>query len=292
MIVARLKGGIGNQLFIYSYGLYLSNKLNRKLYFDKSPYYNLFSNSYNEFCKKYNIKFEIDRFYKLKFLPNIFSKLFYNSAKLNSNISGSSFLPRIYNDDIINQPLLTTQKFILLNGYYIKKDYAIQIREDLILNNINLTNESNKFLNNILKNESVSLHIRGKQYIEDKNIKSTYALVSKDYYANAIKFFKEKLNNPIFYIFTNDLVYAKRLLNSESGLNYIATDGPDFEHFYLMSKCKHNIIMNSTFSWWAAFLNSNKYKIIVSPKTWSGERIINPYYDYLNLDGWNLIENV
>lgn len=291
MIISRLKGGLGNQFFIYAYSIYLAKTLNRNLFFDVSSYYNLLNKRYNKFCLRYGIKYELNQFFKFKVLPNSSSKLYYNFAKLNTKHFKNIWLSVLYDDKNENDALNSKYPIIYLNGYYIKKDYAIFLQNTLKLNELILSKENSDYLNKIENSQSVSIHIRGQQYIYDKNIKSTYASISLEYYKKAIITIKETVINPIFYVFTNDIKYAKELLDNESDTIFLATSGPDYEHFYLMSKCKHNIIINSTFSWWAAFLNENFGKKIIAPKKWSGEIVLNKHYDYLNLDDWTIIEN-
>ncbi len=291
MIISRLKGGLGNQFFIYAYSIYVAKTLDRKLFFDNSSYFNLLNKRYNKFCLKFGIKYEINNFFDFKILPDFLSKIYYNLAKLNTRHLKNTMLPFQYDDKSDNDAVNSKYPVIILNGYYIKKDYAIILQNELKLNDLFLSKENTEYLNKIENSESVSIHIRGQQYIYDKNIKSNYASVSLDYYRKAIIAIKETVVNPIFYVFTNDIKYAKELLDIESEIIFLETRGPDYEHFYLMSKCKHNIIINSTFSWWAAYLNQNLNKKIVSPKKWSGEIEINKHYDDLNLDVWNKIEN-
>lgn len=114
---------------------------------------------------------------------------------------------------------------------------------------------------------SVSLHIRRGDYAEfGMNI------LEKDYYSDAVKKITQNVKNPFFYIFSDDQQVAKeiaeylkipyQIINNNQGQE-------SYKDIYLMSHCHHNIIANSSFSWWAAWLNTNYDKIVISPKTWS-----------------------
>lgn len=76
----------------------------------------------------------------------------------------------------------------------------------------------------------------------------------------------EKTQNPVFFIFSNEIDWAKKNLKINYPVIFIDNNGPDFEHLFLMGKCKHNIITSSTFGWWGAWLNNNPSKIVIAPK--------------------------
>ena len=117
----------------------------------------------------------------------------------------------------------------------------------------------------ILNTHSVSLHIRGGDYLADP----IRQVCNYEYYLNAIKKIKYFNSKAIFYIFSDDSNYAKNIL-SKLDIKYRLVDNNfnNAVNLYLMSHCKDNIIANSSFSWWAAYLNNNKNKKIISPKKW------------------------
>lgn len=134
-------------------------------------------------------------------------------------------------------------------------------------------------LDEIEKSNSVAMHIRRGDYLE---LSDTYGgICTEKYYVNAIKQFEDM--DCKFYIFSNDYEYAKV---HYSGDRFVIVK--PFEQFpeanmdlVLMSKCKHNIIANSTFSWWAAWLNSNRSKIVIAPEKW-----INKPTKDIHCSGW------
>ena len=82
---------------------------------------------------------------------------------------------------------------------------------------------------------------------------------------------KDKVGNCKFIFFSNDMEWVKRNYNIENAIYVNSTlfdNYQDWYDMYLMSMCKHNIIANSTFSWWGAWLNSNKEKIVIAPNKW------------------------
>lgn len=122
----------------------------------------------------------------------------------------------------------------------------------------------------LLQGNVVSIHIRGGDYITSKKDNALFGnICTSNYYKNAIEHIKNSLKDPIFLIFTNDKDYAVQLLNGESFQIVDWNNGKEsFRDMYLMSLCKHNIIANSSFSWWGAWLNQNDSKIVIAPNRW------------------------
>ena len=116
----------------------------------------------------------------------------------------------------------------------------------------------------------VSLHIRRGDYITNRNVRKIMAICGKNYYSEAVKYVTSKLDNPYIFIFTNDEKWVRDNLffdvpNIVISNNY---NFSDIQEMVLMSYCNHNIIANSTFSWWGAWLNTHEDKIVVAPKKW------------------------
>jgi hypothetical protein len=149
-------------------------------------------------------------------------------------------------------------------------DIQDKIRTDFQFNKI--TDEVN--LNHIQKIQdcnSVSLHIRRGDYISIQKNASKFIALDIQYYENAIKKISSLISNPIFFVFSDDVDWVKQNLKSEFETHYISnnnTKTTSYIDMQLMSMCQHNIIANSTFSWWAAWLNSNTNKIVISPSKW------------------------
>ncbi len=124
----------------------------------------------------------------------------------------------------------------------------------------------------IQSGNSVAVHIRRGDFMNPDHIDSRLVIDSMDYYSKAIMTIKEKVDNPVFYIFSDDIEWAK---SNFRGNNYRIVshnkDSDSFYDMYLMSICKHFIIANSAFSWWAAWLAHNKNKVVIMPKPWIKE---------------------
>jgi hypothetical protein len=129
--------------------------------------------------------------------------------------------------------------------------------------------EKNKKLYNIIKNSnSVCITIRRGDFVTNPEFKKVHFICDEEYFQNAIKIIKEKINDPTFIVFSDDVDWVKK--NMGFGEPTFYEDGTDqiFEKLRLMYSCKHFIISNSTFSWWAQYLSRNEEKVVVAPKKW------------------------
>ncbi len=142
------------------------------------------------------------------------------------------------------------------------------IRKELSLKETGISNDI-ELVSKIIHSESVSIHIRRGDYIRNLSAMDVHSLCSKDYYIKSIQHITALLNKDLhFYLFTDDAAWVQREMNWP--INYTLIENKStIEDFYLMSLCKHNIIANSTFSWWAAWLNKNENKSIFVPKQWT-----------------------
>lgn len=143
----------------------------------------------------------------------------------------------------------------------------------------------------------VSIHFRIGDY---KNIQDSHPLLSNQYYINSLgqiikKTGDEKLNVLVFFEEVDKKqvdIKIKILKRKFNTINFIKinTDIQDWEQLLIMSNCKHNIIANSSFSWWGAYLNANKHKIVMYPDTWFGKKLNHDTSDLCH-PSWNVISN-
>lgn len=172
-----------------------------------------------------------------------------------------------------------------LTGYWQSEKYfssfADQIRSDFTFREP--MNELNAIaVEKILSVNSVSLHVRRGDYIANKNANSTHGLCSIEYYMNSINYISENIQNPKFFIFSDDIEWARENLKINNPCDYIDFNNgsESYNDMRLMSLCRHHIIANSSFSWWGAWLNPSSTKLVVAPSPW----FANP-----NLDAGDLI---
>lgn len=264
MIIVKILGGLGNQLFQYSAARALSLKTGQKLYLDIESLLGHKERPYelNIFDVQGKILNKVDLF---NFPLSILS---YPLIKLKKH-------PNYYleKEFTYNSEVLKIKNSIYLDGYFQSQKYFIeaegQIRKDLQFKD-KLSENEQQYFEKIVKNSAVSLHIRRGDYITNLNANNLMQNLVLDYYKNAISFIESKVKNPVFFIFSDDLDWVKSNLSINTEHYFVSgNSGKDsFRDMRLMSLCKHNIIANSSFSWWGAWLNNNPEKIVIAPQTW------------------------
>lgn len=271
MIIIQLSGGLGNQMF--QYALYQQLKKNgRQVKIDTVTEYqgencrNIqlpFFNTEYEIATKKEINTMTDSF--LSPIHRIRRKLF--GRKRNAyHEEGHLLNKEIFHFDTMylegcwqSEKYFTGVKDKLLSTLTLKEEYR--------------TESEKSYLERITQTESVSIHIRRGDYL-NKEVKDLYGnICTEDYYRQAVNLIKEKRPQAEFFVFTNDVDWAKEYFKDK---NMTVVDCSREENGYLdmdlMSQCKHNIIANSSFSWWASYLNTNSDKIVIAPKIWLNGR--------------------
>ena len=117
---------------------------------------------------------------------------------------------------------------------------------------------------------AVSIHIRRGDYVSDADANNLMGILPMGYYDRAVNYINERVKNPSYYIFSDDLEWTKDHLKVDAPLTFVDLENGsrDYIELDIMRKCRHNIIANSSFSWWAAFLNQHPDKIVVAPARW------------------------
>jgi hypothetical protein len=267
MIILNLKGGLGNQMFEYSLGRQLSIKNNCPLKFDVSGF--PFDHQRDYSLSYFNINNEIattDEIKKFKYPYGLGSKIW---RKFKFKIL------RIHNIGYEPQNIPSGDNFYL-DGYWQSFKYFENIRDILIKDfslKISLEETHPELLEKVSSVNSVSLAVRRTDYLLPENLKGL-GICSANYYQKALKFIEEKVDNPEFFVICDDLDWVKNNINfGNHQVTYISdlrqnNSIQDYQELILMSKCQHNIIANSSFSWWPAWLNANPNKLVIAPDKW------------------------
>lgn len=269
MIITNIYGGLGNQMFQYAIGRNLSMQKKTSLIIDKSLFkkYELRDFLLDKFNIKYlngKTSFTHRVIITNKYLRKLFSFLNkFSFFQLNIFFEREEF---VYNKEV------ETTKNIYFYGYWQSLEYFKDIRSQLIKD---FTLKQELDFNNLkIKEEisncnSVSLHVRRGDYMKMKDALNGHGLCSLEYYNKAIKVITEKVVNPCFYVFSDDIDWVKDSLEISFPVKFINHNSRNPEKdLVLMKHCKHNITANSTFSWWAAWLNENPKKIVLMPEKW------------------------
>lgn len=283
MIITKIQGGLGNQMFQYAISRHLAEINNMELKFDIS-YYKIIkkNNSPRKYLlDQFNIKenFINDNDIKKIKINNIENRFFLSRAKMRLLKYIEEITP-IHKRSYIKEPyfnfcaniLNAKNKNIYLCGHWQSEKYFKNIkniiRKEFTLRN-KMSNNGQKITNIIKNTQSISIHIRRGDYAENKETNQYHGLCSLKYYYDSIEKITKHIKNPYFFIFSDDIKWAKNNLKIKFPVLFVSGNFiKDCEELILMSKCKHNIIANSSFSWWGAWLNNNQKKIVIVPKKW------------------------
>lgn len=275
MLIIKLMGGLGNQMFQYAFYLKMQ-QLGKQVKIDISGFENEksgekrriglyeFQNVNLETCTlKERSKFVDDN---TSFVSRILRKLRGTNNKIWREI-----IP-------YDEAIFDVDNYYMLGYWNCEKYYENMMPE---LRNVfqfpEKSGEKNeKIIKEMEETNSVSLHIRRGDYLEPKHAQRFGCICTEEYYEKAIGYIKEHVNNPQFYIFSDEKNYIKQKYNGKEYhiIDWNTEESNAIFDLMLMSKCKHNICANSTFSKWAAMLNDNPDKIRINPMKQTADDII------------------
>lgn len=261
MIIVELFGGLGNQLYQYALGRKLSILNNELLKLDIS-FYRI--QQHRKYCLKYfNIVENIASENEIAALKN--STIRHENREISAYIQEKSLE--------FDKETLAFSGNVYLSGYWQSYKYFKDVKE-ILKNEISLKQESDskniEMANKIKSCEAISLHIRRGDFLGIDNAKVN-EIYSLEYHYNAADKISASIKNPHFFVFSDDMQWVKKNFKLKYDMTFvdINNDNKNYEDLNLMSLCKHHIIVNSTFSWWGAWLGENADKIVIAPKRWS-----------------------
>jgi len=272
MIIIRLIGGLGNQLFQYAFArsLAISNNYDFKIDISEFEHYKLHNYSLNHFNIIENIATESDiekyNFKIYKWVNRI--HLLDNIIPLNKRSIVYERKPFEYDEKLLN---VSNDTYII--GYFQNEKYFKNIR-NVLINDFKIKNdiygENGMIADKIKRSNSVSIHIRRGDYINNENTNNIHGTCNLNYYKKSMDMINKKISNPTYFVFSDDIKWAKSNIVTAKDLFFIDNNNAstNYEDLRLMSLCKINIIANSTFSWWSAWLNNNPNKLVIAPKRW------------------------
>jgi len=274
MIIVKIMGGLGNQMFQYALARSLK-QLGKKVKMDISYYDKIPESDARRVYEldKFDCTVEKAAKHEIKLYDNKL-RLIYD--KLVEKIPVLHPVCIAEHGNYIGLDISKIANNYLL-GYWQSEKYFSAIREILLqefnFSKLRLSSENEKVRDLILKSgNAVSIHVRGGDYLDSENFKIYGNICTDTYYANACEYMNGHVNGAVFFLFTNDLHWVKTELSICKEYPVYVIDSNDESNgitdLYLMSICKHNIIANSSFSWWGAWLNRNAEKIVIAPDRW------------------------
>ena len=279
MKILIYSGGLGNQMFQYAF--YKASSFRHRELWTTTAWYS-FNNSHNgyelkkifgiSYCKNLSLPFKFkkktgkDKVQQLNEVQNSsLTKILRNLLNNNPFVKFLEFSDSKYDSEFLNM-----KRFCIISGYFQNEKYFKDI-SDVIIKDFAFpvfADDSNiQIADKIQKTNSVSIHVRRGDYCGN----SLYdGIATTDYYRNAVNYILKHVENPVFYIFSDDINWCEQNLEIQNEHYFINWNKGknSFRDMQLMSLCKHNIIPNSSFSWWGAWLNQNKEKIVIAPSKW------------------------
>ncbi|MDP4239384.1 MAG: alpha-1,2-fucosyltransferase [Bacteroidota bacterium] len=273
MNIVRITSGLGNQIFQYAFYRALKNNVpDTKMDISEFKY------------RKHHYGYELERVFTIK--PNYasrkdsntladvskdwFSELRRKYFKITLKSTG-----RLLDEKILGthfQPDLLTVENGYFKGFWQTEKYFMDIAEQLrneLTFKQTVDEQNKKIADEIMACNAVSIHIRRGDYIKKRRFESVGSVCSLNYYQLGINYIQSKTKQPRFFVFSDDINWAKENLKINNAYFVDVNTGKNsFKDMQLMSLCKHNIIANSSFSWWGAWLNANAQKIIIAPSIW------------------------
>lgn len=280
MIIVRLIGGLGNQMFQYAAARRLAEHNSTILKLDVTGFEKYKLHRYSLHCfyiwEHFATQYEIDSI--LKQNSNVLLKQLIGIGEIfgikNGNTifrkNGGSYKEPHFHFD---QKLLSAPNNIYLDGYWQSEKYFYDIKEILQTEfKIKYSQSvlSKEIAAKILNTESISLHIRREDYVNNSSTLKKHGTCSPEYYKLAIDYCTQRLTSPHFFIFSDEPQWVKENFKFDFPITIIDHNDAtrNYDDLRLMSLCKHNILANSSFSWWAAWLNTNQSKIVIAPGKW------------------------
>jgi hypothetical protein len=273
MIIVKLTGGLGNQMFQYAFAKQLAFRNNAQLKLDGS------------FFKTQTLRnYELDIFQ--------IAETCLSEKELNTYLqtNAQSILQRIRNkinarrfhfkhireeQFHVDPSLLHLKGNIYLDGYWQSENYFKEIEPTIkacFQLKPQIREQYATQAKQVQSRNAISIHIRRGDYVEHAATNKEHGTLPLSYYERALLQMLKHVENPFFYVFSDDMDWVKAHLKLQYPHQFVENNlGRACEDLYLMSLCKHQIIANSSFSWWAAWLNTNKEKIVIAPEKWFNE---------------------
>lgn len=273
MIIAKLNGGLGNQMFRYALGRSLAKKNDTELKLDISEFKTYTLRKYE--LENFNIKENFAKLDEIAKLANKKSTCFVERTirKLLKAPRKSSSTHILESRFTYDPEIKKLGDNIYLDGHWQSWRYfddisAILRREFTLKKPPSIKN--NKLAKQIGETESVSIHIRRGDYVTDLRTRKYHGICEMEYFSRCIKYIVKRIDSPNFFVFSDEPEWAISNLQLDYTTTIIDHNSSECgcTDMSLMSLCKHNIIANSSFSWWAAWLNKNPNKMVLSPARW------------------------
>lgn len=295
MIILEFQGGLGNQMFQYAFFEEL-----RFLFPDEDIFVDLY-----DYNRKALREYELKKIFGIE-VPSADKKdilrltdkvpgcpyLTVARKRIEKALFGEDYIDRVHKNyyifvdsvDAINRIKGIAAEDYYLSGWWQNENCFFDVR-DIVVNKFSKANILlEDYIPGSNKKNTVAVHVRRGDYVQSEELN----ILTIDYYKKAIDYVESKENDLLFVFFSDDSEYVKEEFGFIKDKIIVSqnTKGDSYKDMLLMSKCKHNIIANSTFSWWGAYLNMHTDKIVVAPSRYSGNKRVN----LCSPGGWKIID--
>ncbi len=274
LIISRLIGGLGNQMFQYATGFALARQNEQSHYLDISDFDDYRLHQGYELEQVFSITS------KLADASQVRALLGWRAGKLARKVLGKRILKGLRGSAYVVEPHFNywagLPKFfgdLYMSGYWQSERYFLEevesIRTEFTFKKP-LMGYNAQLAHTMSNTTSVSLHVRRGDYLSNPRNHGLMHVAEPAYYHLGISHIANRVIAPEFYVFSDDIAWAQENIRLEYPCTYVShnSQADSFLDLQLMSRCQHHIIANSTFSWWGAWLNPNVNKIVVAPKLW------------------------
>ncbi len=272
MIIVRLSGGLGNQLFQYAAGRALAMRNQQQLVVDDRVFQ---ADTFRRFSLPvFNADYVLARDLPAAnaVLPPSRNRWFQFLCWRVTHGRKMRFVRE--RSLLFDAGIAALGPGIYLHGYWQSEQYfddmTSSIRKDLSIR-LQPSAENSEWLSEIAGTTSVSLHVRRGDYVTDSKASQVHGICSLKYYQCAAEFVASRLSTlPTFYVFSDDPQWVQENLKLPHLVRFVThnDDARNYEDLRLMAACHHHIVANSSFSWWGAWLGCNPDKIVIAPKVW------------------------
>ena len=274
MIISHLIGGLGNQMFQYAAGRSIAIKRRCEFKVDVSDFSGYHLHQGFELEKIFNCQINLAT---NKDLTNMLG--LQGHQKIRTFLSRSS-LSWLRVKEFIVEPhfeywpeLRSSPENSYFRGYWQSEKYFLdvvnELRSDFAFKSP-MTAVNLELAKKIQSENSVSLHIRRGDYVQNPKANAVHGTCTLNYYSEAMRLMIDKVGKPHIFIFSDDIDWVRKNLSIPTPHTFVYQNigAESYRDMQLMSICKHNIIANSSFSWWGAWLNADPNKVVISPKKW------------------------
>lgn len=262
MIITKLMGGLGNQMFQYASSYAIAKENGTELLLDDSWYR-------EENSTVWRMKYELDL---LSVTAKLTDRKDYKTTDDPKKAKDSMFGKNTYflykEDGLRYDPkVLKAGKNLVLDGYWQTEKYFAKYRDDILREFAFKKKLDSDLFKKITSTNAISLHVRRGDYASHAQTTSFHGLMGLDYYKKGVELIRKKNKDATLFVFSDEPDWCKENIKIDIPTEYVSGNPGDVD-MQLMTYCNHHILANSSFSWWGAWLSTNAEKIVIAPKKW------------------------